>query len=143
MVCVIYVFCIFDCFVVGIVGQFGNCMFYLQVVYDFWVVLVVLEKQQVVVFVECIGVLLFEVNCWFGILVFLEFIEIDDFSFLIMLVDVEFWVGMMGLGWDLEVQSVVVELLVVIDVEFDVFVVFDDIEEGFDVVWVFLMLEFV
>ena len=44
----------------------------------------------------------------------------------------------MGLGWDSEAQTVVVELLAVSDTEFDASVVLDDAEEGPDAVRVFL-----
>lgn len=67
--------------------------------------------------------------------------EIDDLSPLIMPVDAEFRVGTMGLGWDSEAQSVVVELLAVTDAEFDASVVLDDTEEGPDAVRVFLTPE--
>lgn len=58
-----------------------------------------------------------------------------------MPVDAEFRVGTMGLGWDSEAQSVVVELLAVTDAEFDASVVLDDTEEGPDAVRVFLTPE--
>ena len=44
----------------------------------------------------------------------------------------------MGLGWDSEAQTIVVELLAVSDTEFDASVVLDDAEEGPDAVRVFL-----
>ena len=47
----------------------------------------------------------------------------------------------MGLGWDSEAQTVVVELLAVSDTEFDASVVLDDTEEGPDAVRVFLTPE--
>ena len=47
----------------------------------------------------------------------------------------------MGLGWDAEAQSVVVELLAVSDTEFDASVILDDAEEGPDAVRVFLSPE--
>lgn len=56
-------------------------------------------------------------------------------------VDAEFRVGTMGLGWDSEAQTVVVELLAVTDAEFDASVVLDDTEEGPDAVRVFLTPE--
>jgi uncharacterized repeat protein (TIGR03847 family) len=60
---------------------------------------------------------------------------------LITPVDAEFRVGTMGLGWDSEAQTVVVELLAVTDTEFDASVVLDDAEEGPDAVRVFLTPE--
>lgn len=115
----IHVFRTPDRFVAGTVGQPGNRTFYLQAVHDSRVVSVVLEKQQVAVLAERIGALLFEVNRRFGTPVPPEPTEIDDLSPLIMPVDAEFRVGTMGLGWDSEAQSVVVELLAVTDAEFD------------------------
>jgi uncharacterized repeat protein (TIGR03847 family) len=50
----------------------------------------------------------------------------------------EFRVGTMGLGWDAESKSVVVELLAVTEDEVDESVVLDDTEEGPDAVRVFL-----
>ena len=47
----------------------------------------------------------------------------------------------MGLGWDSEAQTVVVELLAVSDTEFDASVVLDDAEDGPDAVRVFLTPE--
>ena len=56
-------------------------------------------------------------------------------------VDAEFRVGTMGLGWDSEAQTVVVELLAVSETEFDASVVLDDAEDGPDAVRVFLTPE--
>jgi uncharacterized repeat protein (TIGR03847 family) len=44
----------------------------------------------------------------------------------------------MGLGWDAEAHSVVVELLAVSDTEYDASVILDDSEDGPDAVRVFL-----
>ena len=44
----------------------------------------------------------------------------------------------MGLGWDSEAETVVVELLAVSETEFDASVVLDDAEDGPDAVRVFL-----
>ena len=134
----IHVFRTPDRFVAGTVGQPGNRTFYIQAVHDARVVSVVLEKQQVAVLAERIGALLLEVNRRFGTPVPPEPTEIDDLSPLIMPVDAEFRVGTMGLGWDSEAQTVVVELLAVTDAEFDASVVLDDAEEGPDAVRVFL-----
>jgi uncharacterized repeat protein (TIGR03847 family) len=67
--------------------------------------------------------------------------DVEDLSPLVMPVDAEFRVGTMGLGWDSEAQTVVVELLAVTDAEFDASVVLDDAEEGPDAVRVFLTPE--
>ena len=114
----IHVFRTPDRFVAGTVGQPGNRTFYLQAVHDERVVSVVLEKQQVAVLAERIGALLVEINRRFGTPLPPE-TEVDDLSPLVTPVDAEFRVGTMGLGWDSEAQTVVVELLAVTDAEFD------------------------
>lgn len=136
----IHVFRTPDRFVAGTVGQPGNRTFYLQAVHDERVVSVVLEKQQVAVLAERIGALLVEINRRFGTPLPPE-TEVDDLSPLVTPVDAEFRVGTMGLGWDSEAQTVVVELLAVTDAEFDASVVLDDSEEGPDAVRVFLTPE--
>jgi uncharacterized repeat protein (TIGR03847 family) len=50
----------------------------------------------------------------------------------------EFRVGTMGLGWDADSRSIVVELLAVSEEEVDESVVLDDTEEGPDALRVFL-----
>ncbi len=137
----IHVFRTPDRFVAGTVGQPGSRMFYLQAVHDARVVSVILEKQQVAVLAERIGALLVEVNRRFGTPLPPETAEIDDLSPLVMPVDAEFRVGTMGLGWDSEAETVVVELLAVTENEFDASVVLDDAEEGPDAVRVFLTPE--
>ena len=67
--------------------------------------------------------------------------RVDDLSPLVTPVDAEFRVGTMGLGWDSEAQTVVVELLAVSETEFDASVVLDDAEDGPDAVRVFLTPE--
>src|ERR1700722_12780530 len=126
----IHVFRSPDRFVAGTVGQPGNRTFYLQAVHDARVVSVVLEKQQVAVLAER-----------FGPPVPPETGEVEDLSPLITPVDAEFRVGTMGLGWDSEAQTVVVELLAVSDTEFDASVGLDDTDEGPDAVRVFLTPE--
>lgn len=137
----IHVFRTPDRFVAGTVGQPGNRTFYLQAVHDDRVISVVLEKQQVAVLAERIDALLVEVNRRFGTPVPPQPTEIEDLSPLISPVDAEFRVGTMGLGWDSEAQTVVVELLAVSDTEFDASVVLDDTEDGPDAVRVFLTPE--
>jgi uncharacterized repeat protein (TIGR03847 family) len=137
----IHVFRTPDRFVAGTVGQPGNRTFYLQAVHDARVVSVILEKQQVAVLAERIGALLVEVNRRFGTPLPPEGIEIDDLNPLVTPVDAEFRVGTMGLGWDSEAQTVVVELLAVSETEFDASVVLDDAEDGPDAVRVFLTPE--
>lgn len=133
----IHVFRTPDRFVAGTVGQPGNRTFYLQAVHDKRVISVVLEKEQVAVLAERIGALLAEVNRRFGTPLPPE-AEVDDLNPLITPVDAEFRVGTMGLGWDAEAQSVVVELLAVSDTALDASVILDDAEEGPDAVRVFL-----
>ena len=133
----IHVFRTPDRFVAGTVGQPGNRTFYLQAVHDKRVVSVILEKQQVAVLAERIAALLLEINRRFGTPVPPE-IEIEDLSPLVTPVDAEFRVGTMGLGWDSEAETVVVELLAVSETEFDASVVLDDAEDGPDAVRVFL-----
>ena len=137
----IHVFRTPDRFVAGTVGQPGNRTFYLQAVHDDRVISVVLEKQQVAVLAERIDALLVEVNRRFGTPVPPQPTDIEDLSPLISPVDAEFRVGTMGLGWDSEAQTVVVELLAVSDTEFDASVVLDDTEDGPDAVRVFLTPE--
>lgn len=134
----IHVFRTPDRFVAGTVGEPGNRTFYLQAVHDARVVSVVLEKQQVEVLAERIGALLTEVHRRFGTPLPPETAEVEDLNPLITPVDAEFRVGTMGLGWDSEAQTVVVELLAVTDTEFDASVVLDDAEDGPDAVRVFL-----
>jgi uncharacterized repeat protein (TIGR03847 family) len=136
----IHVFRSPDRFVAGTVGQPGNRTFYLQAVHDKRVVSVMLEKQQVAVLAERIAALLLEINRRFGTPIPPEG-DVGDLSPLIMPVDAEFRVGTMGLGWDSEAETVVVELLAVSDTEFDASVVLDDAEDGPDAVRVFLSPE--
>ena len=136
----IHVFRTPDRFIAGTVGEPGNRTFYLQAVHDKRVVSVVCEKQQVAMLAERIGALLTEVNRRFGTPLPPE-AEVTDFGPLAMPVDAEFRVGTMGLGWDAEAQSVVVELLAVSDTEVDASVILDDAEEGPDAVRVFLSPE--
>ncbi len=136
----IHVFRTPDRFVAGTVGQPGNRTFYLQAVHDKRVISVILEKQQVAVLAERIAALLLEINRRFGTPIPPE-TEVEDLSPLVTPVDAEFRVGTMGLGWDSEAQTVVVELLAVSDTEFDASVVLDDAEDGPDAVRVFLTPE--
>jgi uncharacterized repeat protein (TIGR03847 family) len=137
----IHVFRTPDRFVAGTVGEPGNRTFYLQAVHDARVVSVILEKQQVAVLAERISALLVEVNRRFGTPLPPETGEVSDLSPLVTPVDAEFRVGTMGLGWDSDAQTVVVELLAVSDTEFDASVVLDDVDDGPDAVRVFLTPE--
>jgi uncharacterized repeat protein (TIGR03847 family) len=133
----IHVFRTPDRFIAGTVGEPGDRSFYLQAVHEARVVSVALEKQQVQVLADRMGLLLEEVHRRFGTAIPPELEDVDT-SPLQMPVDVEFRVGTMGLGWDAESEAVVVELLAVTDAEVDESVVLDDTEEGPDAVRVFL-----
>jgi len=136
---VIHVFRQPDRFVAGTVGEPGDRSFYLQAVESARRVSVLLEKQQVSVLSERIGTLLEEVSRRFGADVPPTAPEDEvDTSPLDVPVEEEFRVGTMGLGWDAESRSVVVELLAVTEEEIDESVVLDDTEEGPDALRVFL-----
>ncbi|MDQ1304276.1 MAG: hypothetical protein QG671_103 [Actinomycetota bacterium] len=136
----IHVFRTPDRFVAGTVGEPGNRTFYLQAVHEGRVVSVMCEKQQVAVLAERIGALLGEVNRRFGMPLPPES-PVSDSAPLVTPVDAEFRVGTMGLGWDAEVQRVVVELLAVTEEPIDTSVILDDAEDGPDALRVFLTPE--
>ena len=133
----IHVFRTPDRFVAGTVGEPGNRTFYLQAEHDNRVISVMLEKQQVEMLAERVGALLVEINRRFGTPLPPDG-EVEDLNPLTSPVDAEFRVGTMGLGWDAEAHSVVVELLAVSDTEYDASVILDDSEDGPDAVRVFL-----
>ncbi|MCZ4079789.1 hypothetical protein BJD99_17465 [Rhodococcus sp. 1163] len=134
----IHVFRTPDRFVAGTVGEPGDRSFFLQAVHDARVVSVALEKQQVQVLADRIGLLLDEVQRRFGAEFPPEETELGDTSPLMTPIDTEFRVGTMGLGWDADANAVVVELLAISEVEVDESVVLDDTDEGPDAVRVFL-----
>ncbi len=134
----IHVFRSPDRFVAGTVGQPGDRTFFLQAVHQARVVSVMLEKQQVQILADRIGMLLEEIHRRFGTPIPPETDSVDDLNPLVMPVDAEFQVGTMGLGWDAESQAVVIELLAVTDAEIDESIVLDDTDEGPDAVRVFL-----
>ncbi|MCC8928150.1 MULTISPECIES: DUF3090 domain-containing protein [Nocardiaceae] len=134
----IHVFRTPDRFVAGTVGQPGDRSFFLQAVHDARVVSVALEKQQVQVLADRMGLLLEEVHRRFGAEVPPEETQVGDTSPLLTPIDTEFRVGTMGLGWDADANAVVVELLAITETEIDESVVLDDTEEGPDAVRVFL-----
>jgi len=136
----IHVFRTPDRFIAGTVGQPGNRTFYLQAVHDNRVVSVLCEKQQVAMLADRIGAMLTEVHRRFGTPLPPE-AAVADAGPLVMPVDAEFRVGTMGLGWDAEAQSVVVELLAVTEEAVDTAVILDDAEEGPDALRVFLTPE--
>src|SRR3954462_9787134 len=136
---VIHVFRQPERFVAGTVGEPGDRAFYLQAIEDARTISVLLEKQQVSVLAERIEALLAEIARRFGT-------EVDtgqetassDNDPLAVPLEEEFRVGTMGLGWDADSKSIVVELLAVTEEEVDESVVLDDTEEGPDALRVFL-----
>jgi uncharacterized repeat protein (TIGR03847 family) len=134
---VIHVFRQPERFVAGTVGEPGDRSFYLQAIEEARTISVLLEKQQVSVLAERISALLQEVARRFGS----ELVEEGDGSDvdpLAVPLEEEFRVGTMGLGWDADSRSIVVELLAVSEEEIDESVVLDDTEEGPDALRVFL-----
>lgn len=134
----IHIFRTPDRFVAGTVGEPGDRTFYLQAVHETRIVSVLLEKQQVKVLADRMGMLLEEVHRRFGTDVPGAPSEPNDVKPLATPIDSEFRVGTMGLGWDADAEAVVVELLAVSEGEFDESLVLDDSEEGPDAVRVFL-----
>ncbi len=132
----IHVFRTPDRFIAGTVGEPGDRVFYLQAVHDSRIVSVMLEKQQVQILADRMGLLLEEVHRRFGTAVPDE--PSVDTAPLVTPIEAEFRVGTMGLGWDSDSGAVVVELLAVTETELDESVVLDDTEEGPDAVRVFL-----
>jgi uncharacterized repeat protein (TIGR03847 family) len=136
---VIHVFRQPDRFVAGTVGEPGERSFYLQAVEDSRTVSVLLEKQQVTVLAERITALLSEIARRFGADVVDDVDEeLVDSEPLAVPLEEEFRVGTMGLGWDADSRSIVIELLAFTEEEVDESVVLDDTEEGPDAVRVFL-----
>jgi uncharacterized repeat protein (TIGR03847 family) len=128
---VIHVFRQPERFVAGTVGEPGDRSFYLQAIQEARTVSVLLEKQQVSVLAERITALLQEVARRFGSDV-PEGTPDPDADPLAVPLEEEFRVGTMGLGWDADSRSIVVELLAVSEEEVDESVVLDDTEEGPD-----------
>ena len=138
---VIHVFRTPDRFVAGTVGEPGERTFYLQAADETKVVSVQLEKEQVSVLAERLSALLDEVVRRLGADAPVESEEpAVDTEPLRSPIEQEFRVGTMGLGWDVESRSIVVELLAVSEQEVDESMVLDDTEEGPDAVRVFLSL---
>ncbi|EGD56179.1 DUF3090 domain-containing protein [Gordonia neofelifaecis] len=125
-------------FVAGTVGQPGDRTFYIQVSQDSRLMSVELEKQQVLILADRLGYLLDEVRRRFGTPIPPEAEDVDDVSPLENPIDSEFRVGSMGLGWDADAASVVIELLAVTEQPLDESVILDDTDEGPDTVRVFL-----
>jgi uncharacterized repeat protein (TIGR03847 family) len=135
---VIHVFRQPERFVAGTVGEPGDRSFYLQAIQEARTVSVLLEKQQVSVLADRIAALLQEVARRFGSDDLSDEESGTDLDPLAVPLEEEFRVGTMGLGWDAESRSIVVELLAVTEEEVDESVVLDDTEEGPDALRVFL-----
>ena len=134
---VIHVFRQPERFVAGTVGEPGDRSFYLQAIEDARTVSVLLEKQQVTVLAERVTALLQEVARRFGPDV--PTVAGDpDADPLAVPLEEEFRVGTMGLGWDADSRTIVIELLAVSEEEVDESVVLDDGEEGPDALRLFL-----
>ncbi|MGO3327598.1 DUF3090 domain-containing protein [Gordonia sp. (in: high G+C Gram-positive bacteria)] len=125
-------------FVAGTVGEPGDRTFFLQVSQEQRLMSVELEKQQVLILADRLGYLLDEVARRFGAAVPPETDAVADTAPLTMPIDAEFRVGSMGLGWDAEESSVVVELLAITEQPLDESVILDDTDEGPDTVRIFL-----
>ena len=134
---VIHVFRQPERFVAGTVGEPGDRSFYLQAIEEARTVSVLLEKQQVTVLAERITALLQEVARRFGPDVPTGAGDPDADPLAVPLEE-EFRVGTMGLGWDADSRTIVVELLAVSEEEIDESVVLDDGDEGPDALRVFL-----
>ncbi|GAA1863367.1 DUF3090 domain-containing protein [Pseudonocardia ailaonensis] len=135
---VIHVFRQPERFVAGTVGEPGDRAFYLQAIEEARTISVLLEKQQVSVLAERIDALLTEVARRFGDAEAAPEPAASDTDPLAVPLEEEFRVGTMGLGWDADSKSIVVELLAVSEEEVDESVVLDDTEEGPDALRVFL-----
>ncbi|SDG63682.1 conserved hypothetical protein [Pseudonocardia oroxyli] len=140
---VIHVFRQPERFVAGTVGEPGDRAFYLQAVEEARTISVLLEKQQVSVLAERIEALLTEVERRFGgdagpAAAVAPSGPSSDNDPLAVPLEEEFRVGTMGLGWDADSRSIVVELLAVTEEEVDESVVLDDTDEGPDALRVFL-----
>jgi uncharacterized repeat protein (TIGR03847 family) len=135
---VIHVFRQPERFVAGTVGEPGDRSFYLQAIQEARTVSVLLEKQQVSVLADRISALLQEVARRFGADELADEDPGTDLDPLAVPLEEEFRVGTMGLGWDADSRSIVVELLAVSEEEVDESVVLDDTEEGPDALRVFL-----
>lgn len=138
---VVYLFRQPDRFVVDAVGNFGQRRYYVQAVEDAHAVSVRLEKQQIKVLGERICAVLQERRRQFGAELPTDATnESDDIDPLAMPLEAEFRVGTIGLGWDSDSNSIVVELLAFTEEEVDESVLFDDTETGPDALRVFLSL---
>jgi uncharacterized repeat protein (TIGR03847 family) len=98
-----------DRFVAGTVGQPGERTFYLQASGNGRVVSVALEKVQVALLADRLGDLLDEAHRRLGVDVPAEAPELEDTAPLDAPVDEEFRVGSLGLAWDGDSSTVLIE----------------------------------
>jgi uncharacterized repeat protein (TIGR03847 family) len=98
-----------DRFVAGTVGQPGERTFYLQASGNGRVVSVALEKLQVALLADRLGDLLDEARRRLGADVPEEVPELEDTAPLDAPVEEEFRVGTLGLAWDGDSSTVVIE----------------------------------
>ena len=100
-------------FVAGTVGVPGERTFFLQARGGGRVVSVVLEKVQVTLLAEKLEELLAEAHRRFGVEVAEAVVASDDNEPLDLPLDEEFRVGTLGLAWDGETDTVVIEAIAV------------------------------
>jgi uncharacterized repeat protein (TIGR03847 family) len=98
-----------DRFVAGTVGQPGERAFYLQASGNGRIVSVALEKLQVALLAERLGELLDEARRRLGADVPEEVPDLEDAAPLDAPVEEEFRVGTLGLAWDGDTSTVVIE----------------------------------
>lgn len=106
-----------DRFVVGTVGEPGERTFYLQASGGGQLVSVVLEKVQVSLLAEKLEELLSEANRRFGLAVTEPATELVDNEPLVSPVEEEFRVGTLGLAFDVDTSTVVIEAIEVGETE--------------------------
>jgi uncharacterized repeat protein (TIGR03847 family) len=108
-----------DRFVAGTVGDPGERTFFLQARGGGQLISVVLEKVQVSLLAEKLEELLAEAQRRFGVAVPEVSSGADDNDPLDMPLDEEFRVGTLGLAWDGETETVVIEAIAVGEYEAD------------------------
>jgi uncharacterized repeat protein (TIGR03847 family) len=106
-------------FIVGTVGEPGERTFYLQASGGGRLVSVVLEKVQVSLLAEKLDELLGEANRRFGVPVAEPAAEVIDNEPLTSPVEEEFRVGTLGLAFDVDTSTVVIEAIEVGETEAD------------------------
>lgn len=125
-------------FVVGTIGEPGDRSFFLQATAESRTVSVRCEKQQAEILAERMSALLDEVAAKLDAEIPPSARRVEDLDPLVLPVDSEFRVGMMGLGWDASASQIVVELISVEAETDDESVVLSDDEDGPDALRVYL-----